>query len=78
MKNIYLIPIEKLLEQAADRLYPYSDDRALKRAFKHGAKLMKDNYVEYISQFENQSFVGWSEDSINGYLTACATLKNNL
>jgi hypothetical protein len=70
--------MEKLLEEVADRLYPYSDDRALKRAFKHGAKLIKDNYVEYISQLENQSFVGWSEDSINGYLTACATLKNNL
>jgi hypothetical protein len=71
-------PKQETVEEAAERLYPYRDDRALKRAFKHGAKLMKDNYVEYISQLENQSFVGWSEESINGYLTACSTLKNNL
>jgi hypothetical protein len=46
--------------------------------FIEGAKWQKNNYVKYISQLENHSFVGWSEDSINGYLTACATLKDNI
>jgi hypothetical protein len=29
---------KETIEEAAERLYPYRDDRALKRTFKHGAK----------------------------------------
>ena len=39
---------QETLEEAAERLYPYRDDRALKRAFKHGAKsdAAKDYWFE--------------------------------
>lgn len=32
--------------------------------------------LEYISKLSNNSFEGWSEDSINGYLTALESIKN--
>ena len=59
-------------------IYNIQVNKAIQEAVKFGAKWREDKYVEYISQLENQSFVGWSEESINGYLTACSTLKNNL
>ena len=31
--------------------------------------------VDEITDLENQSFDGWSDDAINGYLTACKTIK---
>ena len=31
-----------------------------------------------ITELENQSFEGWSDDAINGYLTACKTIKEKL
>lgn len=34
--------------------------------------------VEEITELENQSFEGWSDDAINGYLTACKTIKEKL
>jgi hypothetical protein len=34
--------------------------------------------IEQITDLENQSFEGWSEDAINGYLTACKTIKEKL
>jgi len=33
---------------------------------------------EYINKLKLESFVGWSEDSINGYLTALETIKDKL
>ena len=34
--------------------------------------------VNEITELENQSFEGWSDDAINGYLTACKTIKEKL
>jgi hypothetical protein len=34
--------------------------------------------VNQITELENQSFEGWSDDAINGYLTACKTIKEKL
>lgn len=34
--------------------------------------------VEEITELENQSFEGWSNDAIDGYLTACKTIKEKL
>jgi hypothetical protein len=71
---------QETLEEAAKNYSIYNEqvNKAIQEAVKFGAKWQKNNYVKYISQLENHSFVGWSEDSINGYLTACATLKDNI
>ena len=29
----------------------------------------------HIKQLENESFRGWSEDAIKGYLTACVSIR---
>jgi hypothetical protein len=74
-------PKEKTIEELAFEKYPRSmseKDSELRNEFINDAKCQKNNYVKYISQLENHSFVGWSEDSINGYLTAWATLKDNI
>ena len=88
--NIKEEPEQETLEEATERIleenYAYNDDSGdrvyydtqVKQCIIDGTKWQKNNYVKYISQLENHSFVGWSEDSINGYLTACATLKFNL
>lgn len=34
--------------------------------------------LKEITELENQSFEGWSDDAINGYLTACKTIKEKL
>ena len=30
--------------------------------------------LEYIEELESESFEGWSEDAISGYLTACKSI----
>jgi len=35
--------------------------------------------IEYIDELlENESFIGWSEDAKNGYLTACISIKEKI
>ena len=43
--------------------------------FKRGAKWQKNNCVQFIDKLEDESFDGWSEEAISGYLTACTTIK---
>ena len=31
--------------------------------------------VKKITELENESFEGWTQEEINGYLTACITIK---
>lgn len=33
---------------------------------------------QYILSLESESFIGWTEDSINGYLTACESIKQKI
>lgn len=33
---------------------------------------------DYILLLESESFTGWSEDSIKGYLTACESIKQKI
>ena len=35
-----------------------------------------NNIIIKIEELENESFEGWTQEEINGYLTACATIKN--
>lgn len=30
--------------------------------------------LQYIEELESESFEGWSDDAINGYLTACKSI----
>lgn len=41
-------------------------------------ELDKKDVYKYISQLESETFEGWSEDSINGYLTACKSIKEKI
>ncbi len=41
-------------------------------------ELDKKDVYKYISQLESESFEGWSEDSVNGYLTACKSIKEKI
>jgi len=34
--------------------------------------------LEYIEKLEKQSFAGWSEDAIHGYLTAMRSVKEKI
>ena len=42
----------------------------------HDCKIL--TVLEYIEKLEKQSFAGWSEDSINGYLTAMRSIKEKI
>ena len=33
---------------------------------------------EFINKLMNKSFVGWSEEEINAYLTACITISEKI
>lgn len=35
---------------------------------------LKDNFLDKIKDLKEQSFEGWSEDAVNGYLTALETV----
>ena len=35
---------------------------------------MNKELLEYIEELESESFEGWSEDAISGYLTACKSI----
>jgi hypothetical protein len=35
---------------------------------------MNKELLEYIEELESESFDGWSEDTISGYLTACKSI----
>lgn len=77
---------QETLEQAAEKRYPFEDgfqvmdidiSEMLQLAFINGAKEEKDDCVNFINKLEKQSFEGWSEEAIRGYLTACNTIKLN-
>lgn len=38
-------------------------------------KKMMEKLIEYIELIEEESFIGWSEDEIKGYLTASYSIK---
>lgn len=40
-----------------------------------GAKWQKNDCIKFINKLEDESFDGWSEEAISGYLTACMTIK---
>lgn len=40
--------------------------------------MIKIKTMQYIALLENQSFEGWSQDAIDGYLTACKSIKEFL
>jgi hypothetical protein len=78
-------PKQEILEEAAERLYPENwesimegqhDSNSYERtAFINGAKWQKKDCVQFINKLEDESFDGWSEEAISGYLTACMTIK---
>jgi hypothetical protein len=37
-----------------------------------------DKLIDYIDKLKNESFEGWSEDAIKGYLTACESIKSKV
>lgn len=45
---------------------------------KIGAIWSSEDIVNQITELENQSFQGWSNDAIDGYLTACKTIKEKI
>ena len=77
-----LEPKQETLEEAALK---YSDGNTLEfaymqeiPAFKAGAKWQQNDCVKFINELEDDSFAGWSEEAVKGYLTACITIKNKL
>ncbi len=80
-------PKQETLEEAAERLadipkhlkgqkYKWSpQDRLIYNMFIEGAKWQKNDCVKFINKLEDESFDGWSEEAISGYLTACMTIK---
>lgn len=53
-------------------MYNHYDTRP---SFIAGAKWQKNDCVQFINKLEDESFDGWSEEAISGYLTACKTIK---
>ena len=45
---------------------------------KIGSILSSEDIVKDITELENQSFEGWTTDSIKGYLLACKNIKEKL
>ncbi len=45
---------------------------------KIGSILSSEDIVKEITELENQSFEGWTTDSIKGYLLACKNIKEKL
>ncbi len=41
-------------------------------------ELDKKDVYKYIKQLESESFEGWSLDAINGYLSACKSIKEKI
>lgn len=37
-----------------------------------------DKVLEYIDLLMEESFVGWSQDAIDGYMTACISIKEKI
>ena len=37
-----------------------------------------EDVERYIDKLESESFEGWTEDAIKGYLTACESIKQNV
>jgi len=37
-----------------------------------------EKIIKYIEEIENGSFVGWSEDAENGFITACVSIKEKI
>jgi len=70
--------MKETLEEAAEKWYDSTEENKgfpKMKAFKEGAKWQKNNCVQFINKLENESFNGWSEEAISGYLTACITIK---
>tara|TARA_R110000868_G_scaffold402839_1_gene679570 strand:+ start:212 stop:475 length:264 start_codon:yes stop_codon:yes gene_type:complete len=77
--------MNQTLEEAAERLFKEfqienpivtnKDIRPFKLGFINGAKWQKNDCVQFINKLEDESFDGWSEEAISGYLTACMTIK---
>ena len=77
---------KETIEEAAEK---YNDDFQIKGGSKaphiknvhiinhfiEGAKWQKNDCVQFIDKLEDESFDGWSEEAISGYLTACMTIK---
>ena len=47
----------------------------VEHTFIEGAKWQKNDCIKFINKLEDESFDGWSEEAISGYLTACMTIK---
>lgn len=37
-----------------------------------------EEVLKYIYLLESESFVGWTQEEINGYLTACGSIKKKI
>ena len=69
--NSYLTNFELMSEDFSPTKNIFTD-------VKIGAIWSSEDIVNQITELENQSFEGWSNDAINGYLTACKTIKEKL
>jgi hypothetical protein len=63
------VAINRWAEGAWDNRDGFTD------GFVEGAKWQKNDCVKFINKLEDESFDGWSEEVISGYLTACMTIK---
>jgi len=68
--------MKETLEEAYNRIYKSIDFTEFDfDSFAIGAKWQKNDCVQFINKLEDESFDGWSEEAISGYLTACMTIK---
>jgi hypothetical protein len=69
---------QETLEEAAEnyaKQFDYAEDSSPQLDFIEGAKWKQNDFIQFINKLENESFDGWSEEAISGYLTACVTIK---
>ncbi len=68
----------KVFSRTVDEHYDINKKASTTYGIKENAEKDAESTLEYISKLESGSFEGWSEESIDGYLTACKSIKEKL
>jgi hypothetical protein len=61
-----------------DENYDINKKASITYGIKENAEKDAMSLLEYANILESDSFVGWSEEAINGYLTACKSIKEKI